>query len=65
VVRTIQIVITHFHAVLIVPCEIFLGMWCKVLDGDVVTWMVILVLEAFRALLAGELARYVQITVYH
>jgi hypothetical protein len=58
VMRTIFMIVKHFHTELLVPCEIFLGMWCKVLDGDVAIWMAILVLEGFRGLLAGDLSRF-------
>lgn len=51
--RVISVIVKNFHSILIIPCEIFLGMYTKLLDPateskSLAVWQVVLILETFK-----------------
>ena len=58
--RAVHSIIKYFHPILVMPCEIFLSIYGKLLDaGDVPIWQVILILECYHSIFVeDELARY-------
>ncbi len=58
--RAVDVVVKHFHHILVVPCEILLSIYGKLLDAeDVPIWQVILILECYHSIFTEEdLARF-------
>lgn len=54
--RVVQAIVKHFHTVLIVPCEIFLSMYAKLLESETVPlWYAVLILEYYRSFFTDEI----------
>lgn len=61
--RVVQSIVRNFHSILVMPCEIFLSMYSKLLEAEQVPiWQVILILECYRSFFSEDgLARFVNL----